>query len=214
MEYSLTRREREKLTRKAEMLEVAQKLFIQNGYENTSMDDIAKEAQFTKRTLYQYFLNKEDLFYAVVLMFSKQLNAKYENSFKSKKTALEKFQSSVFHYYQFSRENPEIFRLINYIPPTRPDGEVPPHRQELHRFHNESFLMYTRLVEEGKKDGSISQALDAKKAAHFAVVTTISYLNTMSRTNDRYFEENEFAKDEFIQFSLKMLIETLAPKNS
>lgn len=212
LEYTLTRREREKIARKAEMLEVAQRLFMMRGYEGTSMDDIAKEAEFTKRTLYQYFINKEDLFYAVVLKLSKHLNTLYENSFKSKKTALEKFKSSVMQYYQFSKENPEIFRLMNYIPPAKPDSEPTPNHKELMKFHDESFKMFTEIIEEGKKDGSVSLELDAKKAAHFAVVTTISYMNTMSRTLDSYFKEYEFEKDDFIQFGLNMIIETLVPR--
>ncbi|WP_369693305.1 helix-turn-helix domain-containing protein [Acetobacterium wieringae] len=36
---------------------VAEKIFGQNGFESASMDEIALEAQFTKRTLYQYFEN-------------------------------------------------------------------------------------------------------------------------------------------------------------
>jgi AcrR family transcriptional regulator len=196
------------------MLEVAERLFIQNGYEGTSMDDIAKEAQFTKRTIYQYFVNKEDLFYAVVFKFTKHLNTIYEKSFKGKKTALEKLQSSVFQYFQFFKDNPEIFKLINYIPSVKPDKEVSPNYNELLKLHEETYQMFVATIKEGKMDGSMSPSLDAKKAAHFVVITTISYLNTMSRTSDNYFEEHEFDKDDFIQFGLNMLLDTLTPKNN
>ena len=50
---ALQRRERERLAREAEILSAAERLFITKGYENTTMDVIAKEAEFTKRTLYQ-----------------------------------------------------------------------------------------------------------------------------------------------------------------
>ena len=59
---NLSRRDREKMVREAEIVQAAEEIFRQNGYENTSMDDIAKKAQFTKRTLYQYFPSKEHLF--------------------------------------------------------------------------------------------------------------------------------------------------------
>ena len=64
---NISRRDREKLTRENEIIQAAENIFRLEGYENASMDDIAREAQFTKRTLYQYFPSKDDLFFAVLL---------------------------------------------------------------------------------------------------------------------------------------------------
>ncbi|HYF84238.1 MAG TPA: TetR/AcrR family transcriptional regulator [Clostridia bacterium] len=213
MENILPRRERERQVRKSEMIEVAEKLFIQNGYEGTSMDDIAKEAQFTKRTIYQYFINKDDLFYAVALKFARQLNSNFKEAFISKKTALEKIHYANLQYFQFFKEHPEVFQLINHVPQGKPGKEVSPNYIEMLKFQSESFQMYTEIIEKGKKDGSMSPDLDAKKAAHFGVLTVMAYMNTMSKASNRYFETYGFAKDDFILFGLKMITETLAPKS-
>jgi AcrR family transcriptional regulator len=47
-------------TRK-EILDGAYKLFRRHGYSRVSMDDIATEAGFTKRTLYHHFRSKDEL---------------------------------------------------------------------------------------------------------------------------------------------------------
>lgn len=44
---------------RARILDAAQKLFLQNGLENTTMVDIATEAGITKVTLYRYFSNRD-----------------------------------------------------------------------------------------------------------------------------------------------------------
>src|SRR5881227_2093140 len=44
----------------------AQELFVQHGFEGTSMDAIAVAANVSKQTLYRYYQNKEALFIATL----------------------------------------------------------------------------------------------------------------------------------------------------
>lgn len=46
---------------------VAEKLFMEKGINNTSMNDIARESGYSKATLYVYFKNKEELVGFLVL---------------------------------------------------------------------------------------------------------------------------------------------------
>lgn len=51
---------------RAAVLEAATKLFLRSGFVGTSMDEIAEAAGLSKRTLYNNFAHKEDLFREVV----------------------------------------------------------------------------------------------------------------------------------------------------
>jgi TetR/AcrR family fatty acid metabolism transcriptional regulator len=51
--------------KRLKILEAAAARFAQSGYEATSMDDLAIAAEVSKGSLYDYFKNKEDLFYGV-----------------------------------------------------------------------------------------------------------------------------------------------------
>jgi len=66
-EPKLSRREREKLRQRQEMLTAALDLFSQKGYHNVSMHEIATQSEFAIGTLYNFFQNKEDLYRALVL---------------------------------------------------------------------------------------------------------------------------------------------------
>ena len=48
-------------TAKKRILDSSTKLFYERGYNNASMDDIAKDIGVTKGTLYLYFKNKEEI---------------------------------------------------------------------------------------------------------------------------------------------------------
>ena len=62
MPDKLSRREREKIRHRREMIEAAKKLFALKGFRGTTLDEIAEEAEFGKGTLYNYFENKEDIY--------------------------------------------------------------------------------------------------------------------------------------------------------
>ena len=49
-------------TRK-QILEIADKLFEENGYDKTSMDKIAKESGVSRRTLFRYFESKSEILF-------------------------------------------------------------------------------------------------------------------------------------------------------
>ena len=58
----LSRKEKEKLRHKEEILEAALSLFSSKGFHNVSMQDIASKSEFGVGTLYKYFRSKEQLF--------------------------------------------------------------------------------------------------------------------------------------------------------
>ncbi len=49
-----------------QIVEAAKKLFLENGYDSTTVDDVAKEAGITKKTIYGHFENKKTLFLEVI----------------------------------------------------------------------------------------------------------------------------------------------------
>lgn len=54
------------LTKRAAILRAAQTLFLRHGYEGSSMDAIAVEADVSKLTVYNHFTDKETLFCAAI----------------------------------------------------------------------------------------------------------------------------------------------------
>ncbi len=63
----LSRRERERVSRRAAMLEAAREVFAEKGYEAARLDEIADRSEFGKGTLYNYFEGgKAELLFAIV----------------------------------------------------------------------------------------------------------------------------------------------------
>ena len=59
--------------RRATLIEAACKLFVEKGYDATTMDEIAADANFAKGTLYHYFKNKAELIQVLREDFEKEI---------------------------------------------------------------------------------------------------------------------------------------------
>jgi len=85
---------------KQEILKAAEKLFLQNGIENTKMTDITREAGITKATIYRYFPNREEIAVQVQMKMLEKMSSilgvnmselTIENTRRIVKNMIEKF---------------------------------------------------------------------------------------------------------------------------
>ncbi len=72
------RKKREKDQRIQGILQAAKKVFFSKGYQRTTMDEIAFEAEISKPTIYQYFRTKDELYSALMLPFLEEFGARFE----------------------------------------------------------------------------------------------------------------------------------------
>jgi len=118
-------KEREREQRRDDILDAAETLFFSKGYDNVSMNSIAKEVGLGKSTLYIYFDNKEELFYAVVLRGVNILATLIKEKVEKKDTGLEKLVAFKKAYGEFIKANPEYFQAYNYLQSGRFDlGDI------------------------------------------------------------------------------------------
>jgi len=109
---SLSRKERERLFKKHEILNAAVKLFAENGFDGTKLDDIAEAAQFGKGTLYNYFKSKEDIYVEIIEQISKAHLVVLKEA-DTKTDSLQKFiQLLTEELLNYFRENNPAFLLL------------------------------------------------------------------------------------------------------
>jgi len=66
-------RERKKLQTRQRIFDVAQSLFVEKGFERVSVAEVARAADVSEVTVFNYFPSKEDLFYGGMQLYEEQL---------------------------------------------------------------------------------------------------------------------------------------------
>jgi len=107
----LSRREREKLRQRQEMLDTALNLFSQKGYHNVSMHEIAQKAEFAIGTLYKFFQNKEDLYKALLLELCDEFDDSIMQAIEPPQDEVEKLRCYVQAKTEVVRRNLRFIRL-------------------------------------------------------------------------------------------------------
>jgi TetR/AcrR family transcriptional regulator len=113
----LSRREREKLRQRQEMLAAALELFSEKGYHNVSMHEIAERSEFAIGTLYKFFKNKEDLYKTLILDQSKIFRETLMKAIEEPDDEIEKLRNYVEAKSKVFRDNVSVIRL--YFAETR-----------------------------------------------------------------------------------------------
>lgn len=116
-EKKLTRREREKLRQRQDMLDGALALFSEKGYHNVSVQEIAERSEFAIGTLYKFFKNKEDLYKSLITGLSQTWNRVMTQALDTQKDPVEKLKAYILAKGELFTQNAPMIRL--YLTETR-----------------------------------------------------------------------------------------------
>lgn len=97
---------------KEEVIKVANKLFVEKGFEKTTMEDIARALGVYKGSIYYYINNKADLFYEILVLTLDQSNRKLSKISKSRLPPGEKFEALLAAYFENILDNALEFQII------------------------------------------------------------------------------------------------------
>ena len=145
--------ERRKALKKNNILEAALSLFLKNGISKVSVAEIAKVADVSQVTIYNYFESKDNLIGEVYRYYVHQVWEEYLRLFNSKIPFPEKVKTMIFDKTlvanQMNEEFLEYF-MKNYM---QEDSYIM-------KFYTETALpQFLELIAEGKEQGYIDKSI-------------------------------------------------------
>jgi len=112
------RKEREKLQRSQDILEAARRVFESKGFLNTTLQDVAKEAEISVGLIYRYFQSKEDMFASLALKGAEQFDTDLESILKKASRKKSSAQDILAHiakaFFDFYSPYGEYFDMLLY----------------------------------------------------------------------------------------------------
>lgn len=107
------RRERKKQALKQHIYNCALELFMKNGYENTSVDEIAEAADIGRATFFNHYPVKEDVLHEIAVYTVNYARGIFDREFSAAdRSAREKIKRSLHEFGRIFDRNPRHHRSV------------------------------------------------------------------------------------------------------
>jgi AcrR family transcriptional regulator len=97
---------------KKAILRAAEAVLIRKGYSATTMDDVAREAQFSKATIYRYWKSKGEMIYEIILDYFEELRLKFLEILDHPHSSTEKLRDVIRCVLEIHADKENISRVF------------------------------------------------------------------------------------------------------
>ena len=205
------RREREKIQRQSDILDAAEKVFFEKGYNAAKMDDVAQEAEFSKGTLYLYFKSKEELYFGLTHRALLNLRSRFQHVIEGDGTGLEKVVKIGLAFRKYSQEEPEYYKTIAQFEMAQLGAaeESDQVAAKCHKAGQGVLELVAAAIVLGKNDGTIRQDADPLKTAFLLQGLSNGVIQLMARESKHIQKFEAFQPDELMEDFTTMMIRAL-----
>jgi AcrR family transcriptional regulator len=212
------RKEKEKEIRRKDIIEAAERIFFTKGYNNATMDDVAKEAEFSKRTVYVYFNSKEQIYFEIMIKGYKLLIGILKDDLQKEKdsNAIEELKQMSLSLYRFSRDYPEYFKAIMEYENGELDfqkGISDLSREECYALGEKLLGYLTGALKRGIAEKSIRRDLDVVKTALALWACMLGVFNTANRKENYIKNYHRMTPEELISLAFQLIIRSIQTAN-
>lgn len=99
--------------RTEEILQAANRVFAERGFDQATMDEVAKEAGVAKGTLYLYYPSKQDIYWAALRRGAQELAAQTSAALAAAVGADEKIRAFIATRLRYFEEHRDLFRIFD-----------------------------------------------------------------------------------------------------
>ena len=201
-----TRTQRTIAFNRRNILDAADKLFCKNGVEKTTMEQLAAEAGYSKPTLYGYFKDKDEVYFALVLEFMEKIVVKVDKAIDEQNVFSDIFTKICQDVFRLATRYSLYFEgLIGTINVNIKADDTPQIYKDIYRLGevlNEKLL---NILQQGKDEGVINTALDNSAILLFVWSSVTGIIRMINHKKD-YLKMLQLNEKDFSAFCFERLL--------
>lgn len=189
----------------------AASLFMEKGTSQTSMDDIAKAAGYSKATLYVYFESKEEIISVLVLDSMKKLCTCLSSAIRQQESTKGKYDLICQELVRYQEEYPFYFKLtLDKINIRFAGLDSCPEERETFQVGEEINEMIKAVLRSGIEKGDLRSDLDIAPAS-FSCWGMLSGLIQLAASKEEYISQAMgLSKEQFLSYGFDMFYQSIA----
>ena len=158
------------------ILEAAEELFIRDGIDNVSISAIASAARISRKTLYEYYSNKQEIAWAIMQTISDERTSNMEQPRIPDGNGFQRLEFFLQHLVNLLEVHPEHFRFISEFNNLYAREGDPTRVRQIFGKRGDPLV---QMIRQGIADGSICPDVDPD-------LLSAALLNLVSGMNSRF----------------------------
>ncbi|HEX2492239.1 MAG TPA: TetR/AcrR family transcriptional regulator [Steroidobacter sp.] len=156
MSYIVERRQEEKDRRRSDIVDAAEDLYRELGWDAVTMDSVAKRARLSRALVYVYFKDKRDLHFAIAQRALELLRNRFAEAAGRAKLGIDKVTALGRAYTAYGQEFPHYFDACARLELHVPDGaEATPQECTCIDVAQSLLEVVVEALRAGQRDGTI-----------------------------------------------------------
>jgi AcrR family transcriptional regulator len=206
------RQEKEREFKKKDIIDAAEKVFFAKGFNNATMDDVAREAEFSKRTVYVYFRSKDQLYFEIMFRGFRLLNGLYEKAVETAPdvAGMEKLKLIGRTFIHFNECFPQHFKAIMDYENKEMDFDTrDPYIKECYEEGEKLLAAMKTSLKEAIEMGEARAEIDVVNASLFMWSSIMGVLS-LTKGKEKYLMKYHGRKsEELLDEALKFIIRSI-----
>ena len=140
-----------RIAKRTTIVQAAIEVFGKKSFRDSNISEIARRAEVAEGTIYQYFKNKEDLFFSIPMEKTKEFCSGLDLHLQGIIGPINKMRKFIWYYLYFFKTNPEYGRIL-MLEMRVSKGFV---KTKTYSFLRESTSEILEIIKEGQEEGIV-----------------------------------------------------------
>lgn len=193
-----------------QIMKAAEKLFFEKGYAGTSIDDISKESEYSRRTIYVYYESKEDILHHIIEKGLEELKQDIEDAICTGDDFISVYKGICMAMSKYQSAYPHSEDRVNHADSRNLDlDNISDTVKHILRLGTEINTLLAAFIEEGKESGVVRKDV-VPTLTVYVLWSGITALLTLNRTKGSFIS-NQFSisENEFLDYGFRQLINSI-----
>lgn len=211
MKTPYPRKSEEKERRRAEIVQAAEELAFEKGWDNVTVDGVAKRARLSRALVYLYFKDKSDLHAALWERACDTLYLRFRDAAERHAQGYQKLVAIGLAYVAFAQELPHYFEAVSRFEAKPSTEDTAEGEQRALARHRRVHELMVETIEYGKRDGTVrSDAGDSSLIAVTLWAFTHGIIQIVATKGPQLVDEG-ICQSALIEHAFSMVERSLSP---
>jgi len=156
-----------KIEKRQTIIQAAIEVFGKKSFRDSNISEIARRAEVAEGTIYQYFRNKEDLFFSIPMEKTREFCNGLDLHLQGIAGPINKIRKFIWYYLYFFETNPEYGRIL--MLEMRVSKSFV--KTKTYSFLRDSTSEILEIIREGQKEGVLRRDANPYIIRHLALGT-------------------------------------------